>query len=63
MSYFSVFNVKFSLCYLKALYTLGRGKCLEVNLGSCFPVGKIGTPVRPSFAISLLCDLREVPVL
>lgn len=31
--------------------------------GSCYPVGKTGSPFRPSFATSLLCDLREVSVL
>lgn len=62
ISYLFISYVKFSYCTLRVVYLAGRS-AWKLTRGSCYPVGKTGSPFRPSFAISLLCDLREVSVL
>lgn len=62
INYLSISYVKFNYCKLRAVYLAGRS-AWKLTWGWCYPVGKTGSPVRPSFATTLLCDLREVPVL
>lgn len=58
INYLSISYIKFNYCKLRAVYLAGRS-AWKLTWGPCYPVGKTGSPFRPSLPLPCCVTLEK----